>query len=241
MKFVAMLRVKNEERWIERSIKSLFPLCSHVYILNDHSTDATAEIARSFYDVSVFDSPFDDFSETRDKQYLLQQIAAEDKPDFVICIDGDEELEPAGEHKIRSLCRRPQVNAAFFRVIYLWDEPNKWRTDGIYSRFSRPSLFRFITDPRAQTFRSLYGDDTTLHCTNVPSILVPYAIHTDINLLHWGYFDKSTRIRKYEWYNQIDPNNDGEDQYRHMVIGDLFPSESQFKHGGPLTIEPLAL
>lgn len=28
-------------------------------------------------------------------------------------------------------------------------------------------------------------------------------------------------------------------KYRHMVIGDVFPAESRFAHGGPLKIEDL--
>lgn len=240
MEFIGMTRVKNEARWIDRCIRSLLPLCRKVYVLDDHSDDATPEIANSFSESVVFDSPFDTFAETRDKTWLLRQIA-ENEPDtdFIICIDGDEELEPAGTHKITSLLKRGRIDAAAVRIPYMWNSERQWRTDGIYRNFHRPSIFRL--DRRFLEYRSVYGNNTTLHCTNTPYGLIGATTPTDIHFLHWGYFDRETRIRKYHWYNEIDPKNETEDQYRHMVIGDLFPADSQFRYAGPLKLEPLSL
>jgi len=50
---------------------------------------------------------------------------------------------------------------------------------------------------------------------------------------------RADRERKYQWYNAQDPNNAIEDRYRHMVIGDLFPADSKFDHGGPLKLAQL--
>jgi hypothetical protein len=47
------------------------------------------------------------------------------------------------------------------------------------------------------------------------------------------------RIRKYHYYNTIDPNNEFEDQYRHMVIGDIFPANYAGKWAGPLELAPV--
>jgi hypothetical protein len=58
-------------------------------------------------------------------------------------------------------------------------------------------------------------------------------------LLHYGYLHREDRIRKYEWYTQQDPDNQAEDFYRHTVIGDLFPAEIRFRHGGPLKLREL--
>lgn len=244
MRFVGMLRVKNEERWIQRAISSLLPLCDHVFVLDDHSSDGTAEIADSFDAVTVFDSPFgeNDFSETRDKTWLLKQIVDSGiRPDYVICIDGDEELEPGGQHKIHSIFKRNKISAAYCRIAYLWNDPEHWRTDGIYATFSRPSIFRF--DPNVTQYKSLYGACTTMHCSNVPYDYLPYAAETDIRLLHFGYMHPEDRIRKFHYYQNQDKDNprslELEDSYRHIVIGDLFPADSVFKHGGPLKLESL--
>jgi glycosyltransferase involved in cell wall biosynthesis len=240
MRFAGMMRVKNEARWIERAIRSLLPLCSEVYILDDHSSDATAEIANSFDQTVVFDSPSapGTLNETGDKKWLLDQIVRTQQPyDYIVCIDGDEELEPAGQEKIRKVCHYGKIVCASFRIVYLWDEPYQYRSDGIYAHFQRQSLFKY--NPRDTTFRSVYGLETGLHCSNVPSSVTEMSLTTDIMLMHWGYYDRDLRLRKYKFYNEVDPNNVMEDGYRHMVIGDLFPSESRFRHGGPLRLEAL--
>ena len=240
-RIVGMMRVKNEERWIERSIRSLLPICSAIYVFDDHSTDLTMSIAAQFPQVILYDSPFDTFGEIRDKNWLLDRIAETDEPDFVIQLDGDEELEPGAEEKIRSLIRSPKFHAAFFKILYLWDREDQVRMDGLYSRFHRQSMWRYSEQPGCRTFTGMYGPDSKMHCTNVPWAFVDCAVRTDINVLHWGYYDREIRLRKYEFYNAQDPGNKAEDHYRHMVIGDIFPPESQFLHAGPLRLEPLRL
>jgi hypothetical protein len=196
--------------------------------------------------VILVDSPFSTFGEVRDKDYLLDCIAnsGHATPDWIIQLDGDEELEPGAADKIRALTRRkagPSIRAAFVKILYLWDKEGQVRMDGLYSRFHRQSMWRYDPDPAMRKFAGLYGPDTTLHCTNVPAAFAEIAERTDVNVLHWGYFDKAIRERKYEFYNRVDPGNVAEDCYRHMVIGDIYPPESQFKHAGPLRLEPLRL
>jgi glycosyltransferase involved in cell wall biosynthesis len=243
MLWAGMIRAKNEARWIEAVVRSLLPLCDRVYVMDDHSTDSTVEICGRYMRVSVLPSPFDenDFSETRDKTWLLDWIANDAPYTHVACIDGDEELEPEGPQKLRNLFRRGKVKSAMGRVVYLWDEKNQWRTDGIYGNFHRPSFFEINRDdPHAMSFHSLYGNKTSLHCTNVPFGLIRDSVPTDINLLHYGYMHREDRLRKYEYYSTLkDPGNEIEDYYRHMVIGDVYPPDSRFLHAGPLALEPL--
>jgi hypothetical protein len=90
--------------------------------------------------------------------------------------------------------------------------------------------FRFQKTPYGSNF----------HCSSIPQEMLHCAAPSGGRLLHWGYMDRSDRIRKYEWYNQLDPNNQGEDCYRHMVCGDLFPAEQRFRWAGPLELVPLS-
>lgn len=236
MRFVGMLRVKNEARWIERVIRSILPLCEHVFILDDHSTDATPEIASSFDQVTVFESPFTGLDETRDKRYLLDRIVEAGGADYVLAIDGDEELEASGPHQIRALVRKRQPPAVNLRVIYLWNSREQWRTDGVYGRFYRPSVFRL--DPGNREFQGTTANGN-LHCTNVPASLIPYSIPSEIRLLHYGYMEPEVRARKHEYYNRIDPGNANEDFYRHITQGDAggLPASEKLLHAGPLKLE----
>lgn len=229
---VAMLRVKNEARWIEEVLVALKPCCDALYVFDDHSEDETLDIASSC-GAHVMESPFDGIDESRDKDRLLEWIRGEvEIGSWVLCIDGDEVLEPAGPGKIKELALGAH-DAYQFRILYLWNDRYTVRTDGVYGRFFRPSMFRLAD---GQSFRRT-GAHANLHCSSVPASLVGKVRQSDVSLLHLGYMDRADRIRKYEWYKSIDPDNSCEDGYRHVVIGDLFSPQSRFLHAGPLKLE----
>lgn len=234
-----MLRVRNEARWIARVIESLLPICERVYVMDDHSTDGTPYICKAYAAVKLCLSPFEGLNESRDKDYLLNQIR-QDGADIVVAIDGDEVLESSGPAKIRRAVSHG--NAWSMKIEYLWDSDNQVRVDGVYSRMYRPSMFRlsacsrgFLTTP--------FGNGANLHCSSVPQDLLHGAIRTDIRLLHLGYRDREDRLRKFAWYNSIDPTNRGEDGYRHIVQGDIpeVPATAKLMHAGPLTLQHLSI
>jgi hypothetical protein len=78
-----------------------------------------------------------------------------------------------------------------------------------------------------------------LHVSNAPQG-IPWAV-MQVYLLHYGYMFKEDRIRKYNYYNRIDPNNEFEDRYRHTVQGDIpeVPADAVLKHAGPLELRKL--
>lgn len=103
--FVAMTRVRNEERWICAVLESIRPLCAKVFLMDDHSTDRTVEYAERFQPmVTVLHSPFTGLNESRDKNWLYDQIILRCEPEWILCIDGDEVLEANGPAIIRELC-----------------------------------------------------------------------------------------------------------------------------------------
>lgn len=248
-KIVGAMRVKNEGRWIRRCIESLFPLCSAVYVMDDGSTDKTHDEAgwagseqEDRQMVQVFYSPFINLplDEARDKNYLLERIISEQSPDYILWIDGDEELEPKGGEKIlKALAERPEVDSWHLRFYYLWNDEKNYRFDGCYAHARRPSLFRARKGLNFASYYQGRGVNESFHVSNAP---IQYASTTetlDAFLIHWGYIFREDRIAKYEWYNQRDPHNKIEDEYRHMVIGDVFPPNSVFAHAGPLALMPL--
>jgi glycosyltransferase involved in cell wall biosynthesis len=238
MKIAAMLRIRNEERWIVEVIASLLPIAERIFVLDDHSTDGTRELCRGFAEVELHESPFEGLDETRDKNHLLDKILPHD-PEWVICVDGDEVLESNGAAKIRDLACRPAA-AYSFRVLYLWDTPQTVRMDGVYGRFYRPSMFRLHANRKARFRTTTAGGN--LHCSSVPQEHLPLSARTDVALLHYGYIDRDMRLRKYEYYNRVDPGNDNEDRYRHIVQGDIeaVPSFVPLRHAGPLKLQSLA-
>jgi hypothetical protein len=245
-KVAAMLRVRNESRWITRVIESLKPLCENrIFVMDDESTDETPVLARRA-GATVFPDRFagETLDEARDKNWLAQTVVEACEPEWIFCIDGDEELEPLGAEKIFSVLRSAQCEMYAVRFLYLWDSPDQFRCDRWYSTFSRQSLFRADLDLKFSSLYAASGVDvhSGLHVGNAPggargleSALI------NVFLLHYGYMDRADRIRKYEYYNQIDPNNPMEDCYRHIVQGDIpeVPAAAVLRHAGPLEIRKL--
>jgi len=240
---VGLLRVKNEARWIDRVLRSITGICSSVVVFDDHSTDNTRYRAVSAGpDVIVKPSPFPEgeIDEARDKDCLLQAAfhhGVLSVGDWALMIDGDEELHQADGDLIRSAASSFGSHSVFsLQVLYLWNEPDLVRTDGVYGTFARPSLFRVRREDH--TFRRT-GNGGNFHCGNIPSDYLYEPKGTlSARLLHWGYFDEELRRRKFEFYNRIDPDNTVEDRYRHITQGDPggASAKSRLKHAGPLRL-----
>ena len=236
------MRVKNEARWIRSVLHAALQVCEWVYVLDDHSTDETAEICRSVGErLRVFQSPFDTLNEARDKNWLLDTIRQTvDEADWVLSIDGDELLMDPFELIVTVESGRADCYA--LRVLYLWDRHDQVRTDGVYGRFWRPSLFRLRPqiNTKIDSFHAT-ANGGNFHCGNVPHGFAAHAQRTEIRLLHFGYLDASDRRRKFDWYNKNDPNNMAEDHYQHIIQGDRGgpPARMPLKHAGPLALEAL--
>lgn len=251
---IAALRIKNESRWIEQVVRAIVPVCDQILVLDDHSTDGTADICESIEKVTVFRSPFANLDESRDKQYLLEKVydsipqvdqhyglGNPNSPYWCLAIDGDEEFVPEDAALLLDAVRSGRAHSYSLRIQYLWDHPDQWRCDGVYQNFRRPSLFRLMN--RAFTYKTTpFGNGANFHCSSIPQEMIGHSKHCDARLLHWGYIDRAHRIKKYNFYNTVDPNNVAEDCYRHVVQGDVaeIPAHAKLKWAGPLELQPLA-
>ena len=217
-RFLCAMRIKNEAKHIAEVLTRALALCARAYVFDDRSTDDTVAICRTFSQrVVVLPSPFDGLDEARDKNYLLKQVVAANAH-WVLWIDGDEVLELAGPEKIRAAVQRAQGVAAFsLRIAYLWDDPEHVRVDGIFGRFTRPSLFQLRGQSLSQLSFLSTGYGGNFHCGNVPQGLVGRTENLEVRLKHYGYMSREQRQAKYQWYTRVDPNNAAEDNYRHLA------------------------
>ncbi len=228
--------VQDEARWIAAVVRSIQPVCGRILIFDDHSTDGTPEICESL-GCHVFRSQFDGIHEARDKDSLLEKAWESGAAigDYCLMVDGDEVLH---QDDIPALLNAASSGAACcsMHIVYLWDREDQVRVDRWYREFRRPSLFRLTA--WSLTFRRTeHGGN--FHCSSAPAQLLSQTTPIPVRLLHYGYLHREARVRKFYWYNAVDPHNVLEDEYRHMVIGDLFPAEAVFRWAGPLQLEAL--
>jgi hypothetical protein len=252
VKVACMMRVKNEARWIRRTIDSVRELCGdHIYVMEDGSVDDTRRVAEECGAI-VLPSPFVglELNEARDKNWLYRKVMEDCSPDWILMPDGDEELEAEGCKKIKAVLElNPPVDCFALRFIYLWDSVDTARFDGVYGKMARQSLFR--ANEKFQ-FRSYYSEDQTanqnhvglgfggFHTSNAPGLGGRIA-PLNVVLFHYGYLHREDRIRKYRWITTLDPHNEREGFYLHCVQGDLpeVPADAQLMHGGPLELRKL--
>ena len=219
-KIVVMYRVKNEERWIEQSIKSVYDFCDEIVVFDDNSIDNTKKICTQFDKVVEIHSKTDStFDEARDRNLLLK-MAVKRKPDVLLSLDGDEIFLPASgkiiEEEIDILHAEEHVFE--FQLFTLWDRCNQIRVDGAFSSFWQKRMFRLKDQPSdLKIIDSPYPGN--FHCGSIPSNTVGMnnSVKSNAKIFHCASFDESLRKKKYEWYISRDPDNPLTDNYQHML------------------------
>lgn len=234
MAVFGMLRVRNEEKYLEQCLRSILPVCARVFVMDDNSTDRTPEIIQSFDSCSYLASPYlpNDLNEARDKTWLLEHITSHIPREeigpgshhWVFQIDADEVLLGTDIQKLTVQSLGHVLDHWSVQILYLWGSPNAVRWDGHYAKCYRPSIFRLIRPDMG--YRNHSGG---LHPTGVPvsHISCDPRLHEPepIRLLHYGYLEKGERERKYDWYVARDGAQ--EPFYRNECFG-------------PATLTPLA-
>ncbi|MDO8672999.1 MAG: glycosyltransferase family 2 protein [Dehalococcoidia bacterium] len=219
-KIVCMMRVKNEERWIVPTLTAASPIVAGFVILDDNSTDRTPELCRAFPKVIRFERQTESkLDEARDKDRLLQWTLDE-KPDWILALDGDEVFEnvaPTAIAREIAICPH-EVTALAFNFLYMWDSHDRYRVDGKYGELYHTRLFKISglnQDSRSLRFRrTTYGGN--LHCGSIPGNLSGLVQYIDVNVKHYGYFERSMRAAKRVFYERTDPVHASQGYYDHL-------------------------
>lgn len=139
MKISAVVLTKNEEKNIERCLKSL-DFCDEIIIIDDYSTDKTVEIVHKVHKVyKVFQRKLNnDFAAQRN--FGLSKTNNE----WVLFVDADEEISKELKKEIVSLFHGSVVNVnAFYlkRRDYFWNQELKY---GEVKQIKQIGLIRLI-------------------------------------------------------------------------------------------------
>jgi glycosyltransferase involved in cell wall biosynthesis len=205
--------------------------------------------------------PLEQTNEIRDKNMLWSYVKARCRGDVILCLDGDEMLSRRLVHGFPSLITemlQPEgADMMLFPFVYLWDRDDQRRVDGIYGydadqipRLRFPRLFtiaRVLPTTLFQMCFAWVGNWGGFHCGSIPqecfrpgpykwqdpaSGRPPLRAITMGSIVHFGYLHEHDRRRKFEFYNRIDPNNDLEGGYRHII------GEPNVHAPGPVQLVP---
>lgn len=266
---VCMMRIRNEQRWIRRSLLRTFEVARTVVLWDDHSEDETWKEAKSaieqfhndtnMYNLTVgemwgwqcegskaslhfINSPFrpavrakQNVSEIRDKNTLWEYVKSRVDFKYVLCLDGDEMLSKKAVRFWPSAINAMDggLDVLVIPFIYLWNDEKTRRVDGLYGnepdnhpRLRFPRAFTIMRQDEQQLFDQRFkweGSGGGFHCGSVPNesfkplLRDPQRGMFPAPMIHFGYMHAVDRQKKYEFYNIIDPGNDFEGEYKHMV------------------------
>jgi len=124
MKLTAVVLTKNEEKNIERCLKSL-DFCDEIIIVDDYSEDKTQEI------IKRINSSCKIFQRKLNNDFAGQRNFGLNKADneWILFIDADEEVDQELKSEIVSLFHNPIVEENSFylrRRDYFWDQELKY-------------------------------------------------------------------------------------------------------------------
>ncbi len=254
--WVAMMRIRNEERWINRSLERTFEVCKTVVILDDGSDDFTAnEALEAVGDLALDEekdeyvsldgervlhyilSPFrpavremENVSEIRDKNFLWSYTKTRVNFKHVLCLDGDEMLSREAIRQwptVEECLVSGTADVLTIPFIYLWDSETQRRVDGLYGdasdgprlRFPRIFTISRVTPDKLFDMRFEWkGTRGGFHCGSIPQEGFSFSgAVANVPVVHFGYLPAELRQQKYEFYTSIDPNNEFEGRYLHII------------------------
>lgn len=265
-----MMRVRNEARWIKRSLERTWAVVRRVVILDDGSTDdtflqsmesigiskmesvliehsgswcvVTGNVPDGECELHYLHSPFrpsrvrdkQATNEIRDKNFLWEYCKSNVSFKHMLCLDGDEMLSLAALRGFPEAIQQLELGVDILNLpfVYLWDQENQRRVDGIYgprvgfARLNFPRLFSICRVHEDVLFEMRFAWEGTkggFHCGSIPRErffiygIAPHTGNVWLPIVHFGYLDVEERQRKFLFYNWIDPHNEFEGEYAHII------------------------
>lgn len=202
---VALLKNEaNENRWLSTFITQMNLLCDRVVILDDCSTDDTAEICKA-YGCEVHKNKTSLWGvnelEARQKAWNLVIEKANDL-DWIICLDCDE-LIPQEFFAYLSWNLKFMydfdVDSIGLRLFDMWSKTH-YRNDKWWTAHYRywPMIVRYFND------KEYKWSDKSLHCGRFPMNAAKKMMPSNIPIRHMGWSNDAFRKEKYKRYMSID-------------------------------------
>lgn len=171
IKLSACLIVKNEEKWLDGCLASLKEWADEIVVVDTGSTDETVAIAERHGAKVGHYAWSDDFAAARN--VALEMATG----DWILSIDADERLDPAGAERLAEALMRPQFGGFEIRMFNF----TSGRDDGQVYVHIPLRLFRRHPEIRFEG---------RIHEQVLPSIFrlgLPTAFLDGVAMRHYGY------------------------------------------------------
>jgi glycosyltransferase involved in cell wall biosynthesis len=208
---VALLPVRNAERWLSEWLAAASEWADGVIALDDGSTDASRVILQNHPLVRrVLRNPvrptFEGWDDRANRQRLLD-AAEEFSPRWVMFLDADERVAPTDVEVLGRIIRDEDPSFAYgLRIHAATDDLQSVESQGRW-------VYRlFGWEP------GLELPDKKLHLVPTP-ISIPRRrwLRTTVRLLHMGTTDESDRAARFEKYREADPDRRWQSSYGHLL------------------------
>jgi len=209
LRVLAVFRVHNGEDVLPRVIDALSGWCDDIYVIDDRSTDNSAEILGKHSGVTNLVRARSDLPSTPwlipepPGLELLYRMADFCCPDWVIMIDSDQVVEADVDVRDVLAATPDDVAALMCPMIPSWNDPDFRDMIPVMGTGEslRGPFWRWRPGLRAGT--------RVIHNPHWPANVTDYGrigIVNDIRLLHTGWATLAERIDKVEHYRKLDPD-----------------------------------
>lgn len=167
------LVVKNEEKYLKRCLTSIKNVADEIIVVDTGSDDRTVEVAREFTD-RIFEVRWrDDFSKARN--FALNKATG----DWVLMLDGDEELDPGCITLLREKVDSNDSEGYLIKVVNYYDSGNGVET-------APDVVFRLFRNNRSYRYTGAIHEQI---CENIIEVnpKAKISIAEDICIIHYGY------------------------------------------------------
>ncbi len=228
-RLTAIMQVRNEaDRYLEPVLKELSEFVDDIVIVDDASTDGTAQLCRAFPKVTTLVTLDESrFHREWELRLHLWQLACSTNPDWLLSVDADEFYEDKAKISMRQLINQDRYDWVGFRFFDFWGGTTHYREDQfwqIHRRHTR-TLVRYIPG-------YYYFYPAMEH--HVPRLPLSYAalpgFLTELRVKHYGWaVSGEERYRKYLRYMERDPHGEWGNLEHYESILDKNPNLVEWK------------
>ena len=202
--------VRNEEKHLQGFFNHLRNYVDGILIVNDGSTDSTAEIIKNENKV-IFSHRNENsqgkFENESKNRFILLDQAAKMGADWVLCADPDLRFETRFLKNIQKVISGAEAYGGNIVELYLrelWDSLDYFRVDGIWKNKNRGFLFKMLKG-------NFFQREERVHQCWYPSEFNPRGYFTKYNVYHLGMITKEQRLARYDKFKSIldETNNNG--------------------------------